>query len=722
MKLWSCIANKLQDIANFDSATLARLEQTLNAGLTSRHRTIVSHSILLWNGTFGKAKGFEYPQELRKILSKLSCIAEISLPGILASEDSEHVEIGAFDFADTPSDLEEVGSPMRSVSSVLKSSARPSALPVHARNDPAEYPRRLIPKPLLKIGEKRQQKMTPTKTPPRLRHDDSQIQFAAIQSSSPISPAFDSQLLTARQKEVRERQNKETSAMFSDIRSSPKTRPFQTRDQESAPGVLDRSRVNLPTSPKSNPPVVPHSAPIEPLLSSSPTPCTRRTANEKAAPAAIPAVDANHHGEDSSLEDIPSSPPVPLPRRQYLSKQTAPPSVFKGTRSSPLKQTRDRESPLLLRRSLSSSIDKSSTKLTDREKQTGEVHDLPASKGVDSANDQPLMEASEDPKEARSRPETEDVPPAKRTRSSSRQEKNTIDQLSMGEQSNKDSGADEIVAADLEDIRRQVMEAPIEPAAEPSSDDENPVSSQIAMEMARAAAMDTPSSQNSAPSVVSNEPEQATSLQKQPKKRGRKPKKPKSPPSIQASAVDEEMLDCIVVSSSPSALPPAPEPVAFEAAGASSRPRRKRLAKDLASEPETAEKAEASRPTKRTRLSPRHLGSETIATSDPVKPSDLVSSEPAAPAESPSEPSDAAGEAPPPDISQPVSATGHGFDIPAADASVMDVADEPSLVDEMRRLLERAKNGVQPAERAEFMSTSMELMKVAMQGWQAPTA
>lgn len=66
----------------------------------------------------------------------------------------------------------------------------------------------------------------PPSTPPRrLRHDDSQIHFAAIDSSPVGSDFVDSQLLTERQKEVNARQHQDALAMFSDLRSSPRPPP-----------------------------------------------------------------------------------------------------------------------------------------------------------------------------------------------------------------------------------------------------------------------------------------------------------------------------------------------------------------------------------------------------------------------------------------------------------------------------------------------------------------
>lgn len=72
------------------------------------------------------------------------------------------------------------------------------------------------------------------KTPPtRLRHNDSQVQFVAVESS-PVNPSeMESQMLTERQKEVMRRHN-DDAVLFSDIRSSPIVKK-QSRSARSTP-------------------------------------------------------------------------------------------------------------------------------------------------------------------------------------------------------------------------------------------------------------------------------------------------------------------------------------------------------------------------------------------------------------------------------------------------------------------------------------------------------
>ena len=71
-----------------------------------------------------------------------------------------------------------------------------------------------------------------------LRHDDSQIEFARIESS-PV-PEEDFQLLTDRQKDVAERQRHDAAAMFPDIQSSPIYKRLQ-RDEHNTPEISHNS-------------------------------------------------------------------------------------------------------------------------------------------------------------------------------------------------------------------------------------------------------------------------------------------------------------------------------------------------------------------------------------------------------------------------------------------------------------------------------------------------
>ncbi|KAG8407687.1 hypothetical protein J3458_020427 [Metarhizium acridum] len=128
----------------------------------------------------------------------------------------------------------------------------------------------------------------PTKrmSTPRRRHDNSQIQFEPIVSSSPLHN--ESQHLTERQKEVRERQ-RQNAVLYTDAQSN-----FSPPSVHKLPGPSTQR--NVPQSPKMVQESTPeHSKSFEDLISLTPTP---------------------RRGQVLQLDDFndpPSSPPAPRP-------------------------------------------------------------------------------------------------------------------------------------------------------------------------------------------------------------------------------------------------------------------------------------------------------------------------------------------------------------------------------------------------------------------------
>ena len=123
---------------------------------------------------------------------------------------------------------------------------------------------------------------TPQKA--RLRHNDSQVEFAAIESSPLASGMEESQYLTDRQKEVRQRQGLE-AAMFPEIRSSPISAPRKA--EYTLPKLNFRSnqehhqkvRLEEETSPVYPPDIL-----MNDFLGSSPTPASGRKDHVVARP------------------------------------------------------------------------------------------------------------------------------------------------------------------------------------------------------------------------------------------------------------------------------------------------------------------------------------------------------------------------------------------------------------------------------------------------------
>lgn len=132
--------------------------------------------------------------------------------------------------------------------------------------------------------EPSQTKSSKRTSTPRLRHDNSQVQFTTVASSSPI-PEDGSQHLTERQKEVRERQ-RENENIYSDMRTSSPPPP-----KEDSPKVAEAV---APTDNQAGETTPRRATSYDNLVTSTPTP-------RRGQPV---------HVDDT---DPPSSPPVPRP-------------------------------------------------------------------------------------------------------------------------------------------------------------------------------------------------------------------------------------------------------------------------------------------------------------------------------------------------------------------------------------------------------------------------
>ncbi|OBT71769.1 hypothetical protein VF21_09399 [Pseudogymnoascus sp. 05NY08] len=223
--LWEAIRSQAATtISGVDSTTaLSKLEALLSAGLNSKRKPIANSAITLWNTTFGTKSTLTYPPDVAKALARLRPVADLKLPTFPA----------AYDEAAPPSGPQFIDSDSDSQALSFRCSSRPASRGVtpYAESSPLPSHRKAkSPHPSIELSKSASKKRLSTRasklsekkkrdTTPRLRHDDSQIQFAAI-ASSPT--ADDSQLLTDHQREVKERQQEEAAAMFPDLRKSPR--------------------------------------------------------------------------------------------------------------------------------------------------------------------------------------------------------------------------------------------------------------------------------------------------------------------------------------------------------------------------------------------------------------------------------------------------------------------------------------------------------------------
>lgn len=312
------------------SKVLADLEILLCSGLESRHRSIVNASIQLWNSTFGASKvHLAYPSNIKAVLLSLHRVTElVQLPFFPESLESDGVtnQHQLPKFADTQGESSNLFG-----STGLDSGLRVGSTSRFGKLSPSSSTRLLrsyTPQVLIEVAQsvplKRSRESTPDSSKrksrhrsvaPKLRHDDSQVQFEAI-DSSPINVAvLDSQLLTDRQKEVKERQKVE-AAMFPDLRSSPRHREKCMPNANSELPLhrsASRSRaVPSPSLERETTPTIAPQVDYDEYVNSSPTPTRSlrddtRLPDLPSSPREAAKEEITTFGKDEM--DIPSSPP-----------------------------------------------------------------------------------------------------------------------------------------------------------------------------------------------------------------------------------------------------------------------------------------------------------------------------------------------------------------------------------------------------------------------------
>ena len=207
----------LKQVPRLDSNALKVIEPLLVAGFSSPHKPIVNEMIVFWTETFGEAESLVYPATLAGVMRARRLDAEIELPTF--PESSAEAEI-----ASLPDFFESQASPPVEAhfgqnEEETGDGARDTDVVDYGDPQEALGPPSLSGRPSVSSAVKEVAHKTSLIPKPRPRHDDSQVEFAPI-DSSPIQPMQESQLLTERQKEVRRRQV-DNAQLFLGLSSSP---------------------------------------------------------------------------------------------------------------------------------------------------------------------------------------------------------------------------------------------------------------------------------------------------------------------------------------------------------------------------------------------------------------------------------------------------------------------------------------------------------------------
>ncbi|KAH9838820.1 Rap1-interacting factor 1 N terminal [Teratosphaeria destructans] len=273
---WRGLIQLLNGLLITDTALLNALEPILVAAFSSPHKAIVNETIDFWNKSFGAQSELSYPARLEAILRTRSKEAQISLPGLSSDDALALAHLPAFYESPwqqqvlTSSDSSNIfGGDLKRMPS-----SAPAVRGGHFGDTDTAAHTKLLSSPV--AATRRTSKVSPAKA--RLRHDDSQVEFAPIESS-PVS-FDDSQMLTERQKETRTRQLA-SAHMFPELSSSPIVKPRNlTRGvQKRLDFHSDRTGADLEddAATPTGPPEIGH--PLSDDMPSSPTPSSTKDAD-----------------------------------------------------------------------------------------------------------------------------------------------------------------------------------------------------------------------------------------------------------------------------------------------------------------------------------------------------------------------------------------------------------------------------------------------------------
>ena len=329
--LWSAITNSISSLLDSQHPTklLADLEILICSGLESTHKVVVNLAIQFWNSSFGTSTTeLEYPERAKCILKRLRSVAEVHLPFWLdgSENDVSADQAQRIEFTDTQDDTT-IYPDGSSIDAILRASLGSREDPILARLRQST-PQVIIPSrrsTSVSSSVKRSRESTPADLrprklrsrdiTPRFRHNDSQIEFEAVPSSPLTDRVNDSQVLTEKQKETKERQ--QTEAFFPDLYSSPRLKTRSTGENVEPELELPLRRSSsisrgTPVAPRRSTPSPVPASEDDQFVASSPTPT--RSLREKMLlsdpPSSPPESAAKRR---SKVDDVPSSPPLKAP-------------------------------------------------------------------------------------------------------------------------------------------------------------------------------------------------------------------------------------------------------------------------------------------------------------------------------------------------------------------------------------------------------------------------
>ncbi|KAG2163108.1 hypothetical protein VTO58DRAFT_110574 [Aureobasidium pullulans] len=313
LTLWQSILDQVRNLPS-NKTLLKALDELFAAGLNSTHREIINPTVAFWNSTFGRLESLEYPDKIKQAMRRLQPLVDLDLPTFpQTTSAAQPSPLRDLIESQENMDVQETPSPIRH-----HPTKRPQRMSVLSRAVAAS-PRR-------ERTVTRRQPASKTAPKSKLRHNDSQVEFTAVESSSPAP--MDSQLLTEHQREVKSRQQLETATFYPEFSSSPGP---QRRASRSGLPLLDFSRQQTVTDTGYATPIFnDEHGPIDEYITSSPTP----KAGEKSQAPVLGDTEMEDSAFEADDAEIPSSPPEMADETAYEGTteiENLPPTEDEGT-------------------------------------------------------------------------------------------------------------------------------------------------------------------------------------------------------------------------------------------------------------------------------------------------------------------------------------------------------------------------------------------------------
>ncbi|KAK6003058.1 hypothetical protein QM012_000903 [Aureobasidium pullulans] len=307
--LWKSILAQLKNLPS-NKTLLKALDELFAAGLNSTHRDIINLTVSFWNTTFGQLDSLEYPSQVEQAMRRLQPLVELDLPTFPENDDTS-APSPLRDLIESQQDMDVQETPSPTKQQPIRRSKRTSVLS-----------RAISSSPQMEKPTTRRQPTSKGAQKSKLRHNDSQVEFTAVESSSPV--AMESQLLTEHQREVRSRQQFETASLYPEFSSSPGP---QRRASKSGLPLLDFSSQQGPAETGyATPTLNDDHGPMDEYITSSPTP----KAAEKLQSTAAQNTDLNDSAAEAEDDNIPSSPPE-MADEEMADGEMADETVYEGT-------------------------------------------------------------------------------------------------------------------------------------------------------------------------------------------------------------------------------------------------------------------------------------------------------------------------------------------------------------------------------------------------------